>query len=839
MRAPKPPTITEDQYIQNFFQWAIPGQNVELNYWHDIIRAAYPGGQSSLVVSVQELGRTLFDSADYAARNTSNHDYVRDLYQTYLNRAPDEPAWTNWTNYLSQPGVTRENVRLGFEYSTELYNLMGTVTMGGAPSASVSSVVSARVDEQNQPVSGLLGRSLDWSVPIVSLPGRAGLDLGISLSYSSQVWTRSGPYVYFDEDNGFPSPGFRLGFPTIQWQSFDAQVGKKTYVMITGSGRRVELRQVAAYPWNYEAADSSYLLLVDYGSAVVVTGDDGTQMTYNAYNNEWRCTQVKDTNGNYLSASYNSVGHITSVTDTLGRVITFTYDSNANLQSITQSWAGQAHTWANFSWGNRTVSLNAMSGLKLVGTKNGTSLPVVTQVTLADNSHFGFDYSGNLQVNAIRHADNDTVERAYTGYTYDAPSMDCPRLTAVSVSATNWTGLNGVPTSVTTSYGLDGSLHTMTAPDGTIYKEGYGTGWQKGLVTQTQIVSGGQVQKSTTTTYTQDNVNVLYPTNPRVVETIISDLANNQRRTTIDYVSSGLPTGSTMNLPSDVKEYVGNSAIVYRRTHTDYVGSGDYINRHILRLPQYQMLYDGGNSLFSKVGYQYDWNSEYLVNTSATPTQHDANYGTSFAAGRANLSRVMQFDVTDQNNEAKGHAKKMAYDINGSVVFNRDALDHQNSVAYGDNFSDSVNRNTFAYPTTLTDADGFSSFVKYNFDFGATTQTQGPPPQGQSQGAIQTTTYDSIGRVERTTTTNTGAYTRYIYGPTYVQSLSTVNNVADEAYSIQNFDGFGRVISTASNHPGSTGGYKAQLTIYNQMGRAIKASNPTEIWSNWIPSGDD
>jgi YD repeat-containing protein len=47
------------------------------------------------------------------------------------------------------------------------------------------------------------------------------------------------------------------------------------------------------------------------------------------------------------------------------------------------------------------------------------------------------------------------------------------------------------------------------------------------------------------------------------------------------------------------------------------------------------------------------------------------------------------------------------------------------------------------------------------------------------------------------------------------------------------------VYATAGNHPGSTGGYKAQLTYYDVMGRPVKQSNPTEISGSWAPAGDD
>ncbi|HSE19791.1 MAG TPA: hypothetical protein VLB46_22210, partial [Pyrinomonadaceae bacterium] len=89
------------------------------------------------------------------------------------------------------------------------------------------------------------------------------------------------------------------------------------------------------------------------------------------------------------------------------------------------------------------------------------------------------------------------------------------------------------------------------------------------------------------------------------------------------------------------------------------------------------------------------------------------------------------------------------------------------------------------------------------------------------------------------TTTTNGAYKRFWYGADYTASYATVNNVTDEAYALAVVDGLGRVIAAAGNHPGSTGGYSLVNTIYDQMGRAWKVSNPTEVNSAWTPSGDD
>jgi YD repeat-containing protein len=77
---------------------------------------------------------------------------------------------------------------------------------------------------------------------------------------------------------------------------------------------------------------------------------DGTQLTYYWINNEYKCTEVKDRNGNYISANYDNLGRILTVTDTLGRVITFNYDQATGLlHTITQTWTVNSqpvvHTW--------------------------------------------------------------------------------------------------------------------------------------------------------------------------------------------------------------------------------------------------------------------------------------------------------------------------------------------------------------------------------------------------------------------------------------------------------------------------------------------------------------
>src|SRR5881409_3310756 len=69
------------------------------------------------------------------------------------------------------------------------------------------------------------------------------------------------------------------------------------------SGGRVEMRQVGTSNI-YESQDSSYTQLTDNGtSGAIVRTTDGTQFSFTpvTVNNEYRCTQIKDRNGNYIS----------------------------------------------------------------------------------------------------------------------------------------------------------------------------------------------------------------------------------------------------------------------------------------------------------------------------------------------------------------------------------------------------------------------------------------------------------------------------------------------------------------------------------------------------------
>lgn len=731
----------------------------------------------------------------------------------------------------------------------------------------------------------LYSGNFNWSLPLVSMPGRAGLDLGLSLSYNSLVWTKSGNHVLFDGDWGWPAPGFRLGFPVVQGKFYDTQALKPAYMLVTPSGARASLRQTTT-PNVFEAGDSSYLQLTEKqdgsGNLELLT-TDGTLMTFQAQVGVYRCAEVRDRNGNFITVAYTASGNVDYVTDTLGRLIDFEYYQDGYLKQIAQVWhrevesgstiqtVTETHRWAKFDYDDVVARTNFSdpnsAGLTVFGPTGGETFHALKRVTLADDSYFVFDYTTWGQVYQIegRAKENGLLNRVTLGLPADEtqPQSDCPRPSARRDWAAYTNGdADGVPAQseeLVTSYEITdgatwdnpedhqpqtGRLGRMTSPDGTVYEEyAHSSGWDEGLPRLTQVLaaeSGPPLKKKwTSTAWTQDNEALPYLLNPRVRETNVYDsnedgTSRSRRRTEVVYTSFGLP--------EEVREYDKNTSTVLRRTATTYVAASvnvgsDYTLRRIIGLPASREVsgWDGSQErLYSKVTYEYDQEPGCLTAAGALTHQKNGYDVVGFKL-RGNLCVARRWDV---DNLSQSVASKMGYDTAGSVVLTRDAAGHEARIEYAGGAGAS------AYATKVTDPDGFFSTMEYNYDMGALTRAVNP------KGAAAKSFYDAVGRKLKVWNEVNGAYTRWEYGASglFMKTLWIVDTGKPETFVMTVTDGAGASVGALRENPGEGTGYVASRSEYNAVNRVVRQYRPAEVSVDannlpnalaWAPAGED
>jgi len=828
---------------------------------------------------------------------------------SYLWNFGDGTTSTTMNPQKAYAAAGTYNVSLRVRDNSLAYNYgYTTVTVSAAPTPTptptptpVPALVCDRANPRLCPINAtgstsLYSRNFSWGSGIVSLPGRSGLDAGFGISYNSLVWIKSGGSIVFDPDASDVSPGFRMGFPVVEPSYADADTGKVTFVMVTPAGARVEFRQVTGSTDTFETANSSYAQLKVDGSgapenlSLIVTGTDGTQMSYVWNSGAYRCMQIKDRNGNYISIVYDPYGNLQSVTDTLGRVVTVNYDQGYP-SSVTQTWkdnngagADALHTYVTFAYTNIALNTN-FSGLTIMGPTNGTSIKVLQKIAYADGSSTTFDYNAYAQVYKVSNnaADGHLLNYVKTSLENPAANQtDCPRFSETRSWVENFNqDQNGtaqeavaanqfIPDQTYSTPAGTGAATLIQVslagdPSGSVSKAFVEpSGWKEGLTVATEDwangASGLERKRWTWTNYTQDDTALSYTLNPRPTESKVGDTTNVKRTTTEYYpVSSGSPI-ALYGLVKEVKVYAADQTTVLKKVSTEYNLDSVYTSKRIIGLPSRIEVWGWDDSTtaleyVSKVTYAYDEGdfADSGLSQNIIPIQHDdTHYGAPFITGRGNLTSTTRWDVTQPTNSAAAITSSVKYNTAGAPVAQITPWDGAQTrtvkIGYADSWNDPASRTTFAYPTNVTDPAGNSSTVIYRHDIGANVHAQSPEPAGNSQGKITERLFDSIGRLSKETVVNSGAYTRYEYPANGVQSkvfttvVDTNNNGADSADEVLTeswVDGAGRVRRSRTEHPGSVGGYAGSLTEYNLLGEIKRQSVPTEIDSNWNPAGDD
>ncbi len=150
-------------------------------------------------------------------------------------------------------------------YFTELTKMTNDTGMAGSkplqmvdPTAGVSSIGGYSIN--------LLSRNVNFTAPVLALAGRTGLNLGLGLSYNSNVWTKNPGTntMFYNAERGFPAPGWRLGFGAIQGVNNSGAIGPYTnsitgnasflYIQPDGTKRDLAYNSTSG---KYESYDSS------------------------------------------------------------------------------------------------------------------------------------------------------------------------------------------------------------------------------------------------------------------------------------------------------------------------------------------------------------------------------------------------------------------------------------------------------------------------------------------------------------------------------------------------------------------------------------------------------
>lgn len=772
-----------------------------------------------------------------------------------------------------------------------------TVTAASPPGVTPATLGRARLSPKNATGgTNLYSRNFGWGTNLVNLPGRAGMDARLSLSYNSLVWTRVGNTMVFDADASNFTLGFRFGFPVIEPSYTDVQTGQSTHLMVSPSGARTELRQTAAGV--YESADSSYLQLQVVagtgGQQMVLRSTDGTQMKFEWNVNAYRCSEIKDRNGNFITIFHDANGLLRKITDTLGRDINVIYDPQNNPSSIRQNWktgngdgSATEHIYASFYYKYIQINPSFDSSLTVSGPASGSSIRVLNYISYSSGSYTYFDYNNFGQVSKVTNyaADNHVLNYTTTNLETPGTTADCPKLTETKTYVENFNGLNGIPAETITQNtftedqscpvaGLNVPATKVTvsvvgAPHDVISTLWYhpAGSWREGLEFASQDFGDNIERRWTATSWTQDNSSLTYIQNPRVGESKVGD-ASSIKRAVITYRPSSQGTAiAEFGLVSKVQTYDGNAGTLLKEMTTDYNLSSAYTSRRIIGLPS-QVETHGLNQEtnqfepVSKMTYAYDEGNLSGAGQNISPVQHDGtNYSSGFVAGRGNLTSTTRYDVSGQTAATTSSVK---YNTAGSPVSQIDPLGREMTIGYTDSFNDGNNsRNTHAYPTKVTEAANTDtnnnySTIQYRYDIGANVQAKSPAPHGNTLGKVTTRNFDSVGRLERESIWKNNleySYTRYDYTnpdrDTHSRVFSTVTDTndndrgdtAEEVLSESWTDGAGRVIKSRSpmtfDGSGNAITWAGQKIEYDILGQVTQQSVPTEVDANWNLAGDD
>ena len=667
---------------------------------------------------------------------------------------------------------------------------------------------------KNETVVG--SQSYSYVVPVVNLPGRAGLDLNLNLYYNSRIWDVDtvGNTITFNADRDFPSYGFRLDFGYIEITSDQA-------VLTKGDGTKIPLISPSGTAY-WQSLDGSNIVFGISG-LYILTYPNGTQVQYQPFPsnaNLLRPITIKDANGNFISITYVS-GHdqmIATVTDTVGRVITYNYNGSNQLTSLTQALhPSGAKTLVTFTWispysANQTW-YSFIPSLTVNGGPTATQISVLASCTYpGNNTGYRFSYGDWGIINKIEHLNSNNNPRSYVSYNYPLANQgalsDAPAYTQQTVSPDGGSGNNSV--------------------------------WNYSVSKN----SNGQVSNMTVTDPMGNNsVTTLDPTSGLVQSVQSKDSANTLLRTisylwTSTFIGSTVPGTITTTLNDTGQQsaiqygydYFDNISDIYeydfglqlkRHTVTTYLNSSNTGAPHIVNLPTQVLIKDAAGNIIKRTDMAYDGQALMLVTGAAG--HDDSGFGTSHTI-RGNLTLMTRY-----TNAAAGSGqitRTFTYDTLGNLRTAQMDCCNLKTLNFGSSTQ-------FSQPDSLVSGSGspqFTTNATYDFDTGLELTST------DENGQVTQYQYDAVNRpttVLLPPQAGTVVQLKSSYDDAGASPALTSysSNAGDSAVTVTTFDGLGHAIQVDDkNCPSGPQSCSTVIgttkIVYDKLWRKSQVSNP-------------
>jgi len=241
-------------------------------------------GKGSPVTAKSSKGRRTTERVTKRAAGRASTQSGANL-DTMRNNQPSAPDAYVQTGTLPSASYTDPKPTITANFNSYLTRMSlsenATGVAGNLPMQSVDPTIGS------SSISGLSynldSRNYNFSVPALSLPGRAGMDASFILSYNGKTWMKdpNTNKMVFNASHGFPAPGWNLGFGAIQWSAganpyYNSVTSKNSVFHIAQDGARRDLAYNAATN-RWVSYDSSYIEF-DSGSGVLSL-PNGTRMS--------------------------------------------------------------------------------------------------------------------------------------------------------------------------------------------------------------------------------------------------------------------------------------------------------------------------------------------------------------------------------------------------------------------------------------------------------------------------------------------------------------------------------------------------------------------------------